>query len=139
MWEVQNILNVANMTEILINAVKKQWDSDIIAPCSFTLQQLYLRERVPSTHWGEGWLDAKASLNSMARINGPWPGRETDSCSPASLNCVLFGCIQTTFTHTHTHTHTGKYIAPSLTVQENNHFNWYSFILNMFSWLRVSI
>jgi len=102
------------MTEILINAMKKHWEGDLIAPCGFTLRQLYLRERVPSTHREKGWLDAKASLNSMARINGPWPGRGTESCSPASLNCVLLGCIQTTHTHkhtnTHTHTHTHMYV-----------------------------
>ena len=121
---MQNILNVANMTEILINAVKKYWDSDLIAPWSFTIQQLYRRERVPSTHWGKGWLDAKDCRNPMAKTNGPWPGRGPDSCSPGSLNCVLLCCIQTTFTHTHTHTHVHNvYIAPSLTAQENNHFS----------------
>ena len=79
------------MTEILIKAMKKYWDSVFIALCSFTLRQLYLRERVSCTHKGEVWLDAKASLNPTAKING--------AC-PASWKRVLLCCI-----HTHTHTH----------------------------------
>ena len=88
------------MTEILIKAMKKYWDSVFIALCSFTLRQLYLRERVSCTHKGEVWLDAKASLNPTAKINSTCPGRGPDSCSPASWKRVLLCCI-----HTHTHVH----------------------------------
>jgi len=35
------------MTEILINAVKKVWDSDLIAPCSFTLRHFTCGKESP--------------------------------------------------------------------------------------------
>jgi hypothetical protein len=68
----------------------------------FTLRPLYLRKRVPGTHWIGGWVDSRADPKAVAKRNNPCResslGRPTRSLVTiltelSRLLCITCMCI----------------------------------------------